>query len=141
MSLAGSTQADRRPRPPRPCGAECAGRVTKLTTRDRVAIDRDRVSPVSCAEGSGVGRPVLRRHSCGTGGRVATGQDACSPALERTKEPGSERNYAAAWRHSNQEAAQERPAKSPCFSGLDGDRGKNSPEIRREENIIQCSAS
>ncbi len=50
-------------------------------------------------------------------------------------------SYAAAWRHSYQEAAQERPAKSTHFRGLDGNRGKNSPEIRRKGDIIQCSAA
>ncbi|MCP4676332.1 MAG: hypothetical protein GY854_12630 [Deltaproteobacteria bacterium] len=56
MSTVGSTQVDWRLRAPRPGGGECAGRVAKLKTRDRVAIERDRVSPDS--EGSGFGRPA-----------------------------------------------------------------------------------
>ncbi|MCP4546692.1 MAG: NAD(P)/FAD-dependent oxidoreductase [bacterium] len=150
-----------------------SARDAKVMTHHRVAIDRERVSPASCAEGSVVGRSAGWRHCSGTGRRVAAGQDACFPALERTKGPGSQRSYAAswqhnsdgrlpdeapgggiqaalsvptapccwsyaaAWRHSNQEAAQECPAKSTHFRCLDGNRGKNSRKIRREGDIIQ----
>ncbi len=88
MSPAGSTRVDWPLRAPRTGEAECAGRVAKLMTRHRAAIDRDRVSPVSCAEGSGVGRPAGRRHSSGTGDRGAAEHNGCCQAFERTPVTG-----------------------------------------------------
>ncbi len=117
MSPAGITQVDWPLRAPRTGEAECAGRVAKLMTRHRPTIDRDRLSPVSCAEGSGVRRPAGRRHSSGTGGRVAAGQDGCFQALERTKGPGSWRSYAASPQHNSGAAILRKRAQLRCFRG------------------------
>jgi len=85
MSPAGSTHVDWLLRAPRKGEAEYVDRVAKLMTRHRVAIDRPRVIPVSCTEGSGVGRSAGWCHSSGTHGRAAARQEDCFGALERTQ--------------------------------------------------------
>ena len=115
MSPAGSTQADGRLRAPGPGEAEWACRVAKLMTRHRVAIDRDRVSSVSCAEGSGAGRPDGWRHSSEAGGRVAAGHDGCCQAFERTKGAWAQRSYAASSQHNSGAARLRKRAHLRCF--------------------------
>ncbi len=67
MSPSGSTQVEWTLQAPCTGEAECAACVAKLMTRHRVAIDRERVSPASCAEGSVVGRSAGWRLACGIG--------------------------------------------------------------------------
>ncbi len=147
MNAVGSTQVDWRLRAPRPSQAESAGRDATLRTPAPVAIDRDRVSPDSCAEGRGLGSPAgwrLRsyaarmQHSSPATGLRNRREATCFRAFSGPTGASPARSDAAAWRHRYQEAAQERPAKSPCFQGLDGNRVKKLPELCREGNLIQC---
>jgi len=101
MIPAGSTQVDWPLRVPRPGEAECAGRVAKLMARQRVAIDRDRVSPDSSAERSGVGRPAGWRHSSPVTGLRNRREVTCFRAFSGTTGASRERSDAAAWRHSS----------------------------------------
>jgi len=117
MSPAGSSQVEWPLRAPRTDEAECAGPVAKVMIRHRVAIDRDRVSPVSCAEGSGVGRTAGWRHSPGTCGRAAAGHDGCCQAFERTKGTGSQRSYTASPQHNSGAAKLRKRAGLRCFRG------------------------
>ncbi len=117
MRPAGRTQVDWPLQAPRTGEAECVGRVAKLMTRHRVAIDRDRVSPVFWAEGSGAGMPAGWRHRSGTGGPVAAGHDGGCQAFERTKGPGSQRNYAASQQHNSGVARLRKRAQLSCFRG------------------------
>ncbi len=100
MSTTGSTEAHWRLRAPRLGGSECAGRGVRLKTRERVAIDRDRVSPDSCVEEAVVGRGSGWRHnSPATGLRKRREGSRCRAFSELTGVSWA-RSYADARRHN-----------------------------------------